>query len=92
MTNNVIGLRDGIGSCARSAKIRNEAGKRDGVSGAQRNDARSQRPLGECYPHHPSPTPNKNILAAKKFPRQRERFLISIARRGGETAANKGGE
>lgn len=39
MTNNVIGLRDGIGSRARGAEIRDQAGKRDRISGGQRNNA-----------------------------------------------------
>jgi hypothetical protein len=39
MTNNVIGLRDGIGRLARGAEIRDQAGKRDRISGGQRNDA-----------------------------------------------------
>src|SRR5689334_3478013 len=33
-----------------------------------------------CYPHHPSPTPNKNILAAKKFHRQPKSPLVPSSR------------
>jgi hypothetical protein len=39
MTNNVIGLRDGIGRRARGAEIRDQGSKRDRISGGQRNDA-----------------------------------------------------
>ena len=39
MTNNVIGLRDGIGRRAGGTKIRDQAGERNGISGGQRNDA-----------------------------------------------------
>jgi hypothetical protein len=39
MTNNVIGLCDGIGRRARGAEIRDQAGERDRISDGQPNNA-----------------------------------------------------
>jgi hypothetical protein len=55
MANNVIGLRDGIGSGPRSAKIRNQAGERNRISGGQRNNALPQCSPREPHAHNRSP-------------------------------------
>jgi hypothetical protein len=82
MTNDVVGLRDGVGSRPRSAKIRNQAGERNDISGDQRNNALPQWARREPHAHNPSPTliDPTNILAAKKFPRQPKSPLVPSGR------------
>jgi hypothetical protein len=71
------GLRliDGFGRrpCGRESGY--QACEPNRISGGQRNQALPQRPLGECYPHHPVSDPatlDNNILGIKKFLCQRE--------------------
>jgi hypothetical protein len=55
MTNNIVGLRDGVGRRARGTEIRDQAGERNGISGGQRNNALPQCPLREPHAHNLSP-------------------------------------
>jgi hypothetical protein len=82
MTNNVIGLRDRISGGLGGTEIRNEASERNRVSGGQRNNALPQCPLRKPHAHNRSPPlVDTNILAAKKFHRQRESLGVGEANR-----------
>jgi len=79
MTDNGVGLRNGIGCRLGGAEARDQAGERNRISGGKRNNALLQRPLGECDAHNQVPqasfrrlAPMTNSLAAKKFPHQPE--------------------
>jgi hypothetical protein len=55
---NGLRLIDGFGYRPRGRKSGYQAGERNRISGGQRNQALPQRPLGECYPHHPVSDPD----------------------------------
>jgi hypothetical protein len=51
MTDNGVGLRDGIGCRLGGAEARDQACKRNRIGGGERNNALPQRSLGERFGH-----------------------------------------